>query len=422
MRRAVKFLHTVASGGMIGAFLGYLVILAFSPQGNPQALAVMRETISALCSYLLLPSLAVALVSGLLSMVVHKPFMEHRWVWAKAVLGLSLFEATLAVIHAKAASASEEAVKIAAGGGDPAALASVVANEWMTLYALLALCAAQVALGVWRPRLGRLESGRHEAERRDGLARRRERRQEGHALRALREAGPHREIIILVGDRDEPEAERLRHRPDCNAPVGTLLRHRGGDGVVGARLVPVARRLRALEQAVDQRARAGARVAVDHEALGGSEGSRHGGVEVLVLESCVTLAEDEALQATPAPDQRQPLAEEGAVVEAALRVEQMDRRDVALTALQRRESALASEREDAARQTVAGQLRCDRVEPGTVAPHDDEIRDADMGGKEGHLGCRPCWHGVGERLDREEAIGLREGCDRAGALANRCAT
>jgi hypothetical protein len=155
MRRAVKFLHTVASGGMIGAFLGYLVILAFSPQGSPQALADMRQTVSALCNYLLLPSLAVALVSGLLSMAVHKPFLEHRWVWAKAVLGLSLFEATLAVIHAKAASASEEAAKIVTGEGDPAMLASIVANEWMTLGALLALCGAQVALGVWRPRLGK---------------------------------------------------------------------------------------------------------------------------------------------------------------------------------------------------------------------------------------------------------------------------
>ncbi len=71
------------------------------------------------------------------------------------MLGLSLFEATLAVIHAKAASASEEAAKIVTGQGDPAMLASIVANEWMTLGALLALCGAQVALGVWRPRLGK---------------------------------------------------------------------------------------------------------------------------------------------------------------------------------------------------------------------------------------------------------------------------
>ena len=155
MRRAIKFLHTVASGGMIGAFLCYLVILAFAPQGSPQALADLRQTISALCNYLLLPSLALALVSGLLSMAVHKPFLEHRWVWAKAVVGLSLFEATLAVIHAKAAAANEEAAKIAAGNGDAAALASIVTNEWATLGALLALCAAQVALGVWRPRLGK---------------------------------------------------------------------------------------------------------------------------------------------------------------------------------------------------------------------------------------------------------------------------
>ena len=67
-------------------FFGYLVIFAFAPQGTPQALADMRQTISALCNYLLLPSLGLALVSGLLSMVVHKAFMEHRWVWAKAVL------------------------------------------------------------------------------------------------------------------------------------------------------------------------------------------------------------------------------------------------------------------------------------------------------------------------------------------------
>ncbi len=85
MRRAVKFLHTVASGGMIGAFLGYLVILAFSPQGSPQALADMRQTISALCNYLLLPSLAVALVSGLLSMRSTSRFSSTAGL-AKAVL------------------------------------------------------------------------------------------------------------------------------------------------------------------------------------------------------------------------------------------------------------------------------------------------------------------------------------------------
>jgi hypothetical protein len=154
MRRLMKFLHTLAACGLLGALGAYMVVLLFSPQASAQALADMRQTVSALCSYLLLPSLILALVTGLLSMAVHRPFQETRWAWAKAVLGLSLFEATLAVVQAKAGSAAEEAAKLAAGQGDAAALASIISSEWTTLYALIALSAAQIALGIWRPRLG----------------------------------------------------------------------------------------------------------------------------------------------------------------------------------------------------------------------------------------------------------------------------
>ena len=44
-------------------------------------------------------SLAIALMSGLLSMVVHPPFQEMRWAWLKALLGLAMFEATLGAIE-----------------------------------------------------------------------------------------------------------------------------------------------------------------------------------------------------------------------------------------------------------------------------------------------------------------------------------
>ncbi len=158
MRKFVKFLHTIASCGLVGALFGYIVVLMFAPQGTPQSYAEMRQTISAISSYILLPSLGVGLVSGLIAMMVHRPFQELRWVWAKAILGLSMFEATLAIIQAKANSAAEEATKIAAGTGDPQALATIIANEWMTLYVILALSAAQIGLGIWRPRLGRTAS------------------------------------------------------------------------------------------------------------------------------------------------------------------------------------------------------------------------------------------------------------------------
>lgn len=155
MRKLVKVCHTLASCGLIGGLLAYGIVLAFAPQGSPQSYAEMRQVITLVSQYMLLPSLGIALVSGLIAMMVHRPFQELRWVWLKAVLGISMFEATLAIIQAKAGAAAIEAASIAGGTGDPAALASMIANEWLTLGAIMALSLAQTILGIWRPRLGR---------------------------------------------------------------------------------------------------------------------------------------------------------------------------------------------------------------------------------------------------------------------------
>ncbi len=141
---------------MVGALIGYGMALLYAPQDTPLAYAQMRQTISLLCDYLLLPSLAVALVSGLFAMVVHRPFQDTRWAWLKALLGLSLFEATLGVIQSKATTAAAEAAKIAARPAEPNELAMILASEWWALAAILALSLAQIALGVWRPRLAKI--------------------------------------------------------------------------------------------------------------------------------------------------------------------------------------------------------------------------------------------------------------------------
>lgn len=153
MRRTLKFLHSVASCGLIGALACYALILVYAPQETPRAYAEMRQTISLICNYLLLPSLGVALVTGLLAMVAHRAFLDTRWAWLKALLGLSMFEATFAIVQSKATTAAAEAAKIAAGAGDAGELAAAVANEWGSLAAIFVLSLAQVALGVWRPRL-----------------------------------------------------------------------------------------------------------------------------------------------------------------------------------------------------------------------------------------------------------------------------
>jgi hypothetical protein len=130
-----------------------MIVLIKAPHETASTYADVRQTISALCNYLLLPSLAVALVTGLLSMAVHRPFQDQRWVWIKAVLGLSMFESTLAVIQSKANYAAAVSAKIAAGEAAAGALATALATEWTTLSAILTLSIANIVLGVWRPRL-----------------------------------------------------------------------------------------------------------------------------------------------------------------------------------------------------------------------------------------------------------------------------
>lgn len=153
MRKALKFLHTLASCGLIGALSGYTILLLYAPKATAQQYADVRLTIAALCNYILLPSLAVALITGLLSMAVHRPFQEKRWVWIKALLGLSMFESTLAIIQSKANTAATVSAQIAAGEVKADALVSSLSTEWTSLGAIMALSIANIVLGVWRPAL-----------------------------------------------------------------------------------------------------------------------------------------------------------------------------------------------------------------------------------------------------------------------------
>src|SRR5260370_17063650 len=80
-----------------------------------------------------------------------------------------------------------------------------------------------------------------------------------------------REIIMLFRHRNEAQPRSLPARRNGHAPVGAMLRHRGCDRVVRARLIPVTVRARVCEQPVDQDARARALVAADHDAGGIAE-------------------------------------------------------------------------------------------------------------------------------------------------------
>ena len=156
MRQSVKFLHTVSSCGLLGALIAYILVLWKAPQASVGQYADMRDVISLICRYLLVPSLALSLVTGLVAMIVHRQYQQKRWAWAKAALGLSMFESTLAVTQSKAHEAAGFAAQIAEGHDPEHAamlLAQAIASEWTVLFAIFTLCLAQTALGIWRPRL-----------------------------------------------------------------------------------------------------------------------------------------------------------------------------------------------------------------------------------------------------------------------------
>ena len=152
-RKTLKVLHSLAACGMIGALAGYAVLLTWGPQETPAQYADLRVSISALCDYVLVPSLAVALVSGLFAMAVHTPFLDQRWAWAKAALGIVMFEGTLGFVGHKATAAREFAAKVIDGTATQAQLQQVIEREWMGLWVVLGLTLANVILGVWRPAL-----------------------------------------------------------------------------------------------------------------------------------------------------------------------------------------------------------------------------------------------------------------------------
>ena len=152
-RRIVKILHELGAIGLTGALVCHMALLAVAPMDSLAEYAAVRRGIEAITGWVLVPSLLIVLTSGLATMIVHHPFQNLAWVWAKALMGFPMFEGTLMAIDGMAQTAARLA-EDAAGGGphDPDLVANMVAAEWRALSLILALAIAQTIVGVWRPR------------------------------------------------------------------------------------------------------------------------------------------------------------------------------------------------------------------------------------------------------------------------------
>jgi hypothetical protein len=156
VRRLLKFLHTAGAAGMMGAMaaLAVIVILgttAIGTAGSVPLIAAMAKV----TAWVVGPSILLTIISGLLSMALVPAFQYAGWVWAKAATGILLLEGGLHVTG-PIQEAAKRGASVLARGTDPATMARLLTSEFNTLWLLLAVSAANIALGVWRPRLSKI--------------------------------------------------------------------------------------------------------------------------------------------------------------------------------------------------------------------------------------------------------------------------
>lgn len=149
VRLGAKTVHDLASITFGGALVTCIVLNQMVPRDTLAEFAAARALHATIAQYLLVPSMAVVVLSGLLALAATRAYMGAGWAWLKALLGLSVFEATLVVVGSK-----EKQAAVVAAYTDPAQLDTLLRSERNTLWLLVVLAAINVVLAVWRPRLG----------------------------------------------------------------------------------------------------------------------------------------------------------------------------------------------------------------------------------------------------------------------------
>ena len=156
MRRLLKFLHTVGAIGLMGSMASLLAMLYVAPPASElAAYGQLRIAMGEVATWVFFPSLGLTLIAGLASIAVTRAFHNAGWAWLKAGSGILVFESGFIGVLGPMQQEAERSAKALAGALDPAMLAQSLSAERGTLWVLIGVAAANVALGVWRPRLTR---------------------------------------------------------------------------------------------------------------------------------------------------------------------------------------------------------------------------------------------------------------------------
>ena len=157
MRKALKFLHTLGRVGLLGTFMTLVIVLALLPDPlqDIHGYAALTELVDRLARWVLLPSLAITLVSGLLSIGAVTAFHSAGWAWLKLATGVVMFEGTLLAVQGPIKREANLTRQFLNGDLEASVMATSFDTVSYSIIVLGSVALANVVLGIWRPRLGR---------------------------------------------------------------------------------------------------------------------------------------------------------------------------------------------------------------------------------------------------------------------------
>ncbi len=146
-------LHIVGAIGLSGGLAAYMIVIySQSDVHSVESYLSFRTSLANISAWLIVPSMAVTLFSGIFSMAVHSPFHNAVWAWIKAATGILIFEETLRSIDAPAKAAIKMLEQIDVTQIQLSELTTLVQNEWLSWWTILGLSLLNIVLGIWRPK------------------------------------------------------------------------------------------------------------------------------------------------------------------------------------------------------------------------------------------------------------------------------
>ena len=150
LRRLLKFLHTIGAAGFTGGLAALAVMTMLGPAGGGVAGGIPVGAIARIAAWIIGPSMVLTVIAGLLAIAVTPAFHDAGWVWIKAATGILVLEGGLHVLELV-----QEQARAGGAGIDLGTATRLLAAEGNTLWVLLAVSFANIALAIWRPRLHR---------------------------------------------------------------------------------------------------------------------------------------------------------------------------------------------------------------------------------------------------------------------------